>query len=122
VKKNNQTTPSVLERNIRNKRKRAQTSVPFFQDNARPHVAARTMDTILKLKWNILPHPPYSPDLAPSDCHLSGPLKEHLGGKSFRNNDEVTQDIQGWLHWQPKGFILSGIRKLPDRWRKCIAN
>jgi len=58
-------TPSILERNMRNKRKRAQTSVSFLQDNARPHVASRTMDTIQKLKWNFLPHPPYSPDLAP---------------------------------------------------------
>ena len=39
---------------IRNKTKRAQTSVSFLQDNAHPHVAARTMDTIQKLKWNIL--------------------------------------------------------------------
>jgi len=31
---------------IRNKRKRAQISVSFLQDNARPHVAARTMNTI----------------------------------------------------------------------------
>ena len=107
---------------IRNKRKRAQTSVSFLQDNARPHVAARTMDTIQKLKWNVLPHPPYSPDLAPSDYHLFGPLKEHLGGKRFRNNEEVIQAVQEWLHWQPKDFFLSGIRKLPDRWRRCTAN
>jgi hypothetical protein len=46
------------------------------QDNARPHVAARTMDTIQKLKWNLLPHPQYSPYLASSDYHLFGPLKE----------------------------------------------
>jgi len=63
---------------IRNKRKRAQTSVSFRQDNAHPHVAARTMDTIKKLKWYVLPHAPYSPDLAPSDYHLFSPLKEHL--------------------------------------------
>ena len=80
------------------------------------------MDTIQKLKWNVLPHPPYNPDLAPSDYHLFGPLKEHLGGKGFRNNDEVVQDVQEWLRWQPKDFFLSGIRKLPDRWSKCIAN
>jgi hypothetical protein len=24
-------------------------------------------------------------------------------------------------HWQPKDFFLSGTRKLPGRWRKCIA-
>ena len=105
-----------------NKRKRAQPSVAFLQDNARPHVAARTMDTIQKLKWNVLPHPPYSPDLAPSDYHLFGALQEHPGGKRFRNNEEVIQNVQEWLHRQPKDFVLSGIRKLPDRWRKCIAS
>jgi len=40
----------------------------------------------------------------------------------FRNNEEVIQDVQEWLHWQPKDFFLSGIRKLPDRWPKCITN
>ena len=35
---------------IRNKRERAQTSVSFLQDNAHPHVAARTMETIQELK------------------------------------------------------------------------
>ena len=124
------------------KKRRAQSSVSFLQDNARPHVAARTMGTIQKLKWNVLPHPPYSPDLAPShppyspdlapshppfsphlapsDYHLFGPLKEHLGGR-FRNEEEI-QDVQQWLHGQPKDIFLNGIRKLPDRWRKCIAN
>jgi histone-lysine N-methyltransferase SETMAR len=76
------------------------------------------MDTTQKLKWNVLPHPQCSPDLAPSDYHLFSPLKEHLAGKSFRNNEEVIQVVREWLHWQPKVFFLSGIRKLPDRWCK----
>jgi hypothetical protein len=99
-----------------------QTSVSFLQDNASPHVAARTRDTIQKQKWNVLTHPPYSQDLAPPNYHLLGPLKEHLGGKRFCNNKEVIQGVEEWLHWQPKVFSLSGIRKLPDCWRKCIAN
>jgi len=107
---------------IRNKRKRAQTSVSFLQDNACPHMAARTMDTIQKLKWSVLPQPPYSPDLAPSDYHLFGPLKEPLGGKRFCNNEGVIQDVLEWLHWQPKDVFLSGICKLLDCWCKCIAN
>jgi hypothetical protein len=60
------------------------------------------MDTIQKLKWNILLHPPYSLDLAPSDYHLFGALKEHLGGKRFHNSEEVIQDVQEWLHWATK--------------------
>jgi len=85
-------------------------------------MAARTMVTIQKLKWNVLPHPPYSPDLAPSDCHLFGPLKEHLGGKMFHKNEEVIQNVQEWLHWQPKDFFRSGIGKLQNHLRKCITN
>jgi len=80
------------------------------------------MDTIQKLKWNVLPHPQYSLDLTSSDYHLFGLLKEHLGGKRFSNNEEVIQDVQECLYWQPKDFFLSNIRKLLDRWRKCITN
>ena len=94
----------------------------FLQDNVCPHVAARTMDTTQKLKWNVLPHPQYSTDLASSDYHLFGPLKEYVGEKTFFNNEEGIQDVHEWLHWQPKDFFLSDIHKLPDRWRNCIAN
>jgi histone-lysine N-methyltransferase SETMAR len=40
------------------------------QDNATPHTSARTRDAIEHLGFSFLPHPPYSPDLAPSDFHL----------------------------------------------------
>jgi hypothetical protein len=80
------------------------------------------MDTIQKLTWNILPQSPHSLDLASSAFHLFSPLKEHLGGKRFCNNKEVMQDVLEWLHWQPKHFFLSGIRKLLDHWHKCITN
>ncbi|KAG5321354.1 MOS1T transposase, partial [Pseudoatta argentina] len=42
----------------------------LLHDNARPHVA-KPVKTYLKThKWEVLPHPPYSPDIAPSDYHL----------------------------------------------------
>jgi hypothetical protein len=40
-------------------------------DNARPHTRLRTREQITKMGWTMLPHPPYSPDLAPLDFHLS---------------------------------------------------
>jgi histone-lysine N-methyltransferase SETMAR len=43
-------------------------------DNARPHTSLRTLEDIIKMGWMVLPHPPYSPDLAPSDFHLFGSL------------------------------------------------
>jgi hypothetical protein len=69
---------------IRSKRRKRQDSVFFLQGNARSHTAALTMATVLKLKWDALPHPAHSPDLALSDYHLSGPMKGVLGLKRFQ--------------------------------------
>ncbi|PNF28556.1 hypothetical protein B7P43_G12916 [Cryptotermes secundus] len=56
--------------------------VAFLQDNAHPYMA-KTMETLWKLKWNHLTHPPYSPNLAPSDFYLFGRLKSDLQGMQF---------------------------------------
>jgi transposase len=106
---------------IRLKRRKRQDSVCFLQDNVRLHTAALTMSTLLKLKWDVLPHSSYSPDLAPSDYHLFGPMKRVLGGKSFRNNDEVIAAVQSWINEQPKIFFETGITKFPERWHMYMA-
>jgi len=47
----------------------------LLHDNARPHTAAHTLETLKQLKWEAMEHPAYSPNLVPSDFHLFGPLK-----------------------------------------------
>jgi histone-lysine N-methyltransferase SETMAR len=58
--------------------------VLLLHDNGRLHTAAHTVDTLRTLKFEVLKHPPYVPDLAPSDFHLFGPMKEHLRGQNFK--------------------------------------
>jgi histone-lysine N-methyltransferase SETMAR len=41
------------------------------------------------LGFQCLDHPPYSPDLAPSDIHLFPGLKKQLKGLHFSSNAEV---------------------------------
>lgn len=40
--------------------------------------AAQTQATIRELGFEVLPHPPYSPDLAPSDYWLFGEMAKQL--------------------------------------------
>jgi len=68
---------------------RSVKSVCLLHDNARPHIPAVTIGTLEEMNGEVLPHPAYSPDLTPSDFHLFGPLKEILGRKRFRADDEV---------------------------------
>ncbi|UYV84765.1 hypothetical protein LAZ67_X003375 [Cordylochernes scorpioides] len=94
--------------------------VLLVHDNACPH-AARTTQTLLEnFKWEIFTHPPYSPELAPSDFHLFPALKLHLEGKHFANDDEVQAEANHWLRRQDTAWYNSGIKKLLQRYQKCL--
>ena len=65
------------------KRKRSgklSRGVLLQHDNARPHVSKQTKEAIYRLGVECVPHPPYSPDLAPSDYWL-------FGNKNNNNNN-----------------------------------
>jgi len=38
----------------------------------------------------------------------------------FADDNEVMEAVQSWLKATPKSFLLEGIRKLVDRWNKCV--
>ena len=90
------------------------------QDNAPVHTSKVGMAAVRQCGYELLPHPPYSPDLAPSDYHLFLNLKKHLHGKRFIDDYELTTTIEGWLKDQDVNFYRQGIADLPKRWNKCI--
>ena len=55
--------------------------VVLLHDNSRPHTERVTQEKILELQRPVLPHPPYSSDLAPTDFHLFCSLQNFLKGK-----------------------------------------
>ena len=55
----------------------------FHQDTAKPLVAMSSRRKLLDFEWDVLPHPPYSPDLAPSAYYLILSLKNFLPDKKF---------------------------------------
>jgi len=87
----------------------------LLHNSAHPHIAAHTLETLKQLKWEAMEHPAYSLDLAPSDFHLFGPLKNVLQGRRFScddDDDDVKAAVHQWLCAQPKTFVADGIKKL----------
>jgi histone-lysine N-methyltransferase SETMAR len=92
----------------------------LLHDNARPHCANQTTAMLWSFKWEVLHCPTYSPDLAPSDFQLFGPLKHHLSGERFPDNDAVERAVRAWLRQQPKEFYAAGFQGLMKRKEKCL--
>lgn len=96
--------------------------VILLHDNAPAHKAKRVQDTIKTLGWELLPHPPYSPDLAPSDYHLFSSMGHALAEQHFDSYEEVENWVSGWFALKDEQFYWRGIHKLPERWSKCVEN
>jgi histone-lysine N-methyltransferase SETMAR len=94
--------------------------VLLLHDNARPHTAKSTQQAIHEFGWEVLPHPPYSPDIAPSDYHLFRSLQNHLGEKRYANLDEVKTDLDAFFKSKSRDFYASGIKQLPQRWAMVV--
>jgi histone-lysine N-methyltransferase SETMAR len=62
-------------------------------DNASPHKAKVTQEAIERLGFEVIEHPPYSPDLAPADFFLFSTLKRKLRGCRFHSATEVKQVV-----------------------------
>ena len=92
----------------------------FHQDNAPCHKTIKTMAKLHELNSELLPHPPYSPDLAPSDYWLFADLKKMLAGKKFRTNEEVIAETEAYFEAKDKSFYKSGIEMLERPWNDYV--
>lgn len=94
--------------------------VILLHDNARPHVAKPVQTYLKTLKWEVLPHPPYSPDIAPSDYHLFRSMAHSLSEQKFTSYEECQRWLDSWIASKDEAFFRHGIRTLPERWSKVV--
>ena len=92
----------------------------FHHDNAPVHSSPIVRDVLREICWELLPHPPYSPDLSPSDFFLFPKLKEHLKGIYFNDTNEAKQAAKTWLTKRSEDYFKNGIKEWKHRLEKCI--
>ena len=92
----------------------------LHHDNAPGHSSRIVRDVLREFRWELLPHPPYSPDLAPSDFFLFPKLKEHLKGVYFNDTNEAKQAAKTWLTKWSADYFKNGIKGWKHRLENCI--
>jgi histone-lysine N-methyltransferase SETMAR len=85
-----------------------------------------TWEAATKFGWTVLPHPPCSLDLAPSDIHLFGALKDAVCGTKFEidgdgDDDDVFHTMRTWLREQDKAWYRQSMHTLVPHWHKAVA-
>jgi len=78
------------------------------------------MDTATSLKLQQLPHPPYSPDLAPSD--FFGALKQRLKGKAHLGAQELLAAVTAELTQITGDVLFSVFEEWKARLHAVIEN
>ena len=79
------------------------------------------MERLRDLHYELLEHPPYFPDLAPSDFCLFPKLKLFLTGQCFSSIQETIAAVEGYCADRTKNHYRDGIMVLEHRWNKCIS-
>ena len=110
-----------LSAEIKKKRPHMQKKkVLVHQDNAPCHESLKTMDKLIELSFELLPHLPYSLVLAPSDYWLFSDLKKMPQGKRYGSNEEVIAETEVYFESKDESFYKKGIQKLEKHCHECI--
>ena len=130
--KNNQTinsdfyTKNVLTEVIRyynTTRPRTGTrGIKILHDNASCHKSAKTKQFLQENHIEVLPHPPYSPDLSPCDFFLFPRLKKELAGRSFGSRLALGSAIFQCLSGIPENVFKTFFKSWLSRLQKCVDN
>ena len=78
------------------------------------------MDAVERNRYELILHPAYLPDLAPSDFFLFPNLKKDIRGPHFPSDEEVVTAVEEWVNRKDPDFFSSGLMELEHHWSKCI--
>ena len=86
--------------------------VILLHDNARPHIAAPVKTYLETLKQEVLPQPPYSPHIVPSDFHLFRSMTHGLSEQHFKSYENTKNWVDSWITSKDVAFFRRDIYRL----------
>ena len=96
--------------------------VRLLHDNAPSHTSELVKQFLKSEKVTVLPHPPYSPDLAPCDFFVFPKLKKFLSGRRYRSRQALGSAVSQCLRGIPKSAYRDAFQKWIQRLKLCISN
>ncbi|GBP79134.1 Histone-lysine N-methyltransferase SETMAR [Eumeta japonica] len=106
---------------VQKRRGKLTRGVLFLQDNASVHTARVSRQALKDTGFSEIDHPPYSPDLAPSDYFLFSILKKELRGCRFVDDNQMKMAVESHFDCKEKEYSSGGLKALYTRCEKCIS-
>ena len=92
----------------------------LHHDNVPAHTFLVVREFLTKNNVSTLPHPAYSPDLAPCDFHVFPEMKLRLKGRGFASIEEVHAESQQILNTLTPADFNECFQKWQNCWDRCI--
>jgi len=92
-----------------------ENDVLILHDNAQPKLGKDVRELLDVYSWEVLPHPPYSPDMSPPDFDLFPKLKINMHGVRFSTMEDLSASVTRRVRQLNCSRDLTGIMDLPKR-------
>ena len=96
--------------------------VRLLHDNAPAHTSSIVIHYLETKNVTMLPHPPYSPDLAPADFFQFPKLKRMLSVRKYGSRNAVVSAVYQCLKRIPETDYENAFRKWLKRLKLCVSH
>ena len=97
-------------------------NIRLLHDNAPAHKSKIVTEFLRSERVTVLPHPPYSPDLAPCDFFLFPRVKKHLAGKRYTSRESVGSAVYQCMKGIPTEDYENAFKRWIHRLKLCVSN
>ena len=94
----------------------------LHHDSAPAHALLLIRSYLALQQTSIVPHPPYSPDLAPADFFLFPKLKTTLKGHRFPTIEEIRENAIREMHIITESAFQEAFQQWKKHWERYITS